>query len=82
MKKIFVAMLIVVLFAAQGIVLAEDVKADVQAKAENAVADAQDSANMIVEDTIVAEELVGPQGDDLTMIEEEEDVVPAEQKEV
>jgi hypothetical protein len=67
MKKVIVVMLLA-LFAAQGIALAEDVKADVQAKAEPllveeaVVEDVIDPATgkVVEEDVVVAEELVTP----------------------
>jgi hypothetical protein len=68
MKKVIIVMLLAVLFAAQGIVFAEDVKTDVKAKAEPMVVEetvVDDVINpatgkVVEEDVMATEELVTP----------------------
>lgn len=68
MKKVIVALLLA-FFAVQGVAFAEDVQADVQATAE--------SANAVVEDTVVAEDIVTPEGEEV-LVEETEEALPAD----
>ncbi|OQA55273.1 MAG: hypothetical protein BWY42_01514 [Candidatus Omnitrophica bacterium ADurb.Bin277] len=70
MKRVIVALLVVAFFAAQGTAFAEDVVADIQAQAEDAV---------MVEDTLEVDDVVASDdGDELLLVEETEGVVPAE----
>lgn len=74
MKKVIVVLLAVAFFAAQGIAFAEDVKTDVQAKAEPVIVEemvADDlidpaTGKVVEEDVMFTEELVTPPAEPVT----------------
>jgi hypothetical protein len=80
MKKVIVVMLALAVFAAQGLAFAEDVVVDVQATAEPAVAATPDTATPVPEDAVPAEDIVMPEDDEMVLVEETGEAVPAAEK--
>ena len=75
MKKVIVVLFVALFIASQGIAFAEDTDVDVQATAEDMIAD----DGMVVEDTMMVDDFMTPEGDEAIMFEETEEEVPADE---